>query len=396
MKKCLHDDADFIMTIPLSFLAQSKGRHLVLLLNLTSRIFMLSWAVFYGYFEAYLPTTAIIAGPILSFLGGDCVFNSIMYSLASDLTDDPVRRATYFGYMSSVSYVVALMGPALSSATMSLLLWLPFYLGIILLLLAVPAISRLPSSGQETSNMDTDEEQRQHLLSSPVIKAQGLGAKSLVSSVIKHIRTLLELITSHPRNFSLLLFSFFLTSLASSDTKLLVQYISGRYQWTFASAGYLLSGKAVVNFTLLTLIVPRFLRTRTFTGVDNMDKTNIAFATYCLIVSILGALGIALAARIWILVPSLLVYAIGSALPIFTLSLLKSSAICPQRSSDESSQVFSIVMLVKTMGSLLGAPLMAALWVGGIGIGGMGLGLPFFMSSACYVVAIFVFKGIII
>ena len=388
------------MTIPLGFVAQEKGRRLVLVLNLASRVFMLSWAVIAGYFEQMLPTKAIIAGPMLSVLGGDCVFNSIMYALASDLTNDPVTRATYFGYMSSVSYVVALLGPALASGTMSVLLWLPFYLGIAVLLLAFWTISRLPSGRDEPHSSSGDEEQRQGLLSSPILKAHdSLGPKSILVSVVRHVTVLLRVITSHPRNFFLLLFSFFLTSLASSDTKMLVQYISGRYEWTFASAGYLLSGKAIVNFILLTIIVPRFLKTRDFAGTDNVDRANIKYAKYCLIVSILGALGIAVALGMWILVPSLLIYAVGSALPIFTLSLLKSPAICPQRSSDDDqpeaeNHIFSIVMLVKTLGSLIGAPLMAALWVGGIGVGGMALGMPFFVSSACYVVAIMVFTSI--
>ena len=63
---------------------------------------------------------------------------------------------------------------------------------------------------------------------------------------------------------------------------------------------------------------------------------------------------------------------------------------------DAQTHIFSIVMMVKTLGSLLGAPLMAALWVVGIGIGGMGLGLPYFVSSACYLVAIGVFACIIL
>ena len=41
--------------------------------------------------------------------------------------------------------------------------------------------------------------------------------------------------------------------------------------------------------------------------------------------SIAGALGIAVSVKIWLLFPALLVYVAGSALPIFTLSLLKSA-----------------------------------------------------------------------
>ena len=43
-------------------------------------------------FDEDLPLQSIIAGPILSFLGGDCVFNSITYALAAGLTDDYVTR----------------------------------------------------------------------------------------------------------------------------------------------------------------------------------------------------------------------------------------------------------------------------------------------------------------
>ncbi|KAJ9157593.1 Major facilitator superfamily transporter [Pleurostoma richardsiae] len=396
---------DFIMTIPMTFMADRYGRRAILLLNLVPRIAMLCWAVIVGYFEQLLPTKAIIAGPLLSILGGDCVFNSITYALASDLTDDHVLRATYFGYMSSISYVVGLLGPALASATMTLLLWLPFWIGILLLLLAVPAITLLPSTRTTSRNgSEPNDEQARPLLSSPLLKAQDTEG-SLLRSVAGRFGTLHSIITSHPRNFSLLLLSFLLTSLASSDTKLLVQYISKRYHWTFASAGYLLSGKAVVNFTLLTVIVPAVLRAREATRsgtlfAESPDKANVRYAKACLIVSVVGALAIACAADVWLLFPSLLIYALGSALPIFTLSLLKSPAVSPPHGKDPEdpsnpeSHIFSIVMLVKTVGSLLGAPLMATLWVRGIGLGGAALGMPYFVSASCYILAILVFSGI--
>ncbi|RBR20880.1 uncharacterized protein FIESC28_05032 [Fusarium coffeatum] len=390
------------MTIPLSFLAEKWGRRVILRLNLVSRSFLLLWAIMIGNFDMILPTRAILAGPVLSVLGGDCVFNSLTYSLVSNLTDDHVQRAIYFGYMSSVSYVVALLGPALASATMSLSLSLPFWLGISLLLLAVPTIQRLPSPTDSKAE-DLDEEQQAPLLSSPLLKAQE-DEQSILRSVAERLRTIKDTVTSHPKNFTLLLFSFVLTSLASSDTKLLVQYISARYKWTFVSAGYLISGKAVVNFTLLTFVIPRLLRAARSvpneTCLEAADKSNIRHAMYCLSVSVLGALGIAIAVEIWMLIPAMFIYALGSALPIFTLSLLKSPAISPRQpsnnaeSTDIESHIFSIVMLVKTVGSLIGASLMAALWVYGLELGGFALGMPFFTSTVCYAVAMYVFTDI--
>ncbi|KAI3401099.1 hypothetical protein diail_244 [Diaporthe ilicicola] len=394
---------DFVMIIPLGFVAEKYGRRALLWLNLAPRVFMLAWAVVVGYFDQILPTRAILAGPVFSFLGGDCVFNSITYSMAAGITDDYVLRASYFGYMSSISYVVNLLGPALASASMTLLLWLPFWIGITLLIIAIPIISMLPD---HNTTSDRRDEQSQPLLSSPLLKAQDPGP-TILQSVVDRFHVLRAVLASHPRNFSLLLACFLLASLASSDTKLLVQYISKRYQWTFASAGYLLSGKAVVNFVLLTIIVPRVLFSVAGDGsAGASDRINFRFAKLCFGVSVLGAVAIAVSSTIWLLVPALLVYALGSALPIFTLSLLKSPAICssssaahrtdedreaPSPGADAETHIFSIVMLVKTLGSLLGAPLMAFLWVRGIGLGGAALGMPYFVSAGCYAAAIFIF-----
>lgn len=405
------------MTIPLGFIAERYGRRAVLWLNLCPRVFMLAWAVLVGYtMDQALPTKAILAGPILSFLGGgDCVFNSLTYALSAGCTDDYVLRASYFGYMSSVSYVVNLLGPALASLSMTAFLWLPFWLAIALLVMAVPVIRMLPDevSPSSSATRKRDEEQTQPLLSSPLLKAQDHSSSysSLLTSVWERFRTLRAVVANHPRNFTLMLACFLLASLASSDTKLLVQYISKRYAgWTFAAAGYLISGKAVVNFVLLTVVIPRVLRSSAASSSSlSSDKINIRFANACFLVSVLGALAIALAATIWLLVPALFVYALGSALPIFTLSLLKSPSITsagettreddndtitPDDSSEVQTHIFSIVMLVKTLGSLIGAPLMAFLWVRGIGLGGAALGMPFFASTALYAVATLIFSQI--
>ena len=75
---------------------------------------------------------------------------------------------------------------------------------------------------------------------------------------------------------------------------------------------------------------------------------------------------------------ALIIYALGSALPVFTMSLVKSSLIALAHSD---VQDFSIVMLTKTLGSLVGAPLMTVLWVQAIKLGGVGIGLPYFVSA---------------
>jgi hypothetical protein len=69
---------------------------------------------------------------------------------------------------------------------------------------------------------------------------------SFFQSIAHTVCEMKRLVTGR-RKFQILLCSFFLTALASSDTKLLVQYISKRYEWTFAE---------VRLFTLATYIKP--------------------------------------------------------------------------------------------------------------------------------------------
>ncbi|EGZ69843.1 hypothetical protein NEUTE2DRAFT_160160 [Neurospora tetrasperma FGSC 2509] len=376
---------DFVMTIPLVLLADRYGHAQVLRLNLVPRVIVLCWTLAVGYFDHALPLPALALGPLSSVLGGDCVFNSIVYSLVSSATHDDVQRATFFGQVNAVSAIFAAqLGPALASGTMSILLWLPLCAGVVLLLAAVPVISGLPASNTGSHRRQHDQESIAPLLPQdlPYRPDPTLSITSFKESVSGRISSVFKVITSYPPNFTLLLASFFFTSLASSDTKLMAQYISKRYGWKFTSVGYLLSGKAVFNFFLLYLIIPTILRRRrsqssplssfqsrrlsdpdVFTIQDHKvaDGYNISYAQTCLIFSVLGVVAIAMATTIWTLVPSLLLYAMGIALPMFTYSLLKSPSLLPDPSGPGMSaagdatvvvseaQIFSIVMLVKTL-----------------------------------------------
>jgi hypothetical protein len=189
---------------------------------------------------------------------------------------------------------------------MSKNLWLPFWLNIALLSCAIPVISLLPRLAVRT--IATVEEEAGPLLesrnASPNRYANAFDTpSSIFQSILRAVQKMRLLVTSRT-NFQILLFSMFLTSLASSDTKLLVQYISKRYEWTFAQAGYMLSAKAIVNFTLLVLIVPRLsswhrpnLNRVHGAGVWN----SFVLARGSILVSVLGVLCVALAARFWML-----------------------------------------------------------------------------------------------
>ncbi|KAH8710186.1 major facilitator superfamily domain-containing protein [Phaeosphaeriaceae sp. PMI808] len=384
---------DFVVTLPFSFVAEKWGVRALLWCNLVPRIFMSVWAIAVGHFHHLLSSQAIVAGPFLAVMGGDCVFQSTVFTLTSGLAQEYVERASYFSYISSTSYVVSFLGPTLASFTMSKNLWLPFWINIALLVCAVPIISLLPRT--QMAPISTIATPNAEDEADPLLEEQNVSVSkysnaferhdSIFQSVIHAVRRMSRMMTGR-RNFQVLLVSFFLTALASSDTKLLVQYISKRYEWTFAQAGYMLSAKAIVNFTLLAIVVPRLIKSSmTSKAVHGSEiRLNYMGAQTSILVSVVGVLCVALAFKFWMLLAALIIYALGSALPVFTMSLVKSPLITLV---DSDSQDMSIVMLTKTLGSLVGAPLMTILWVHAIKFGGILLGFPYFVSACIYLMA---------
>lgn len=70
----------------------------------------------------------------------------------------------------------------------------------------------------------------------------------------------------------------------------------------------------------------------------------------------------------------------GSALPVFTMLLVKSPKVVGE-DSNGSAQDYSMALLFKTIGMFLGVPMMTAIWTTSITLGGAGLGLPYYASA---------------
>ena len=75
-------------------------------------------------------------------------------------------------------------------------------------------------------------------------------------------------------------------------------------------------------------------------------------------------------------------YALGSAIPAFTLSLVSHPSVAGENSKSNAMD-YSVIMIGKFAGNALGLPTMTVLWAKGIGIGGALLGLPYFASGVC-------------
>jgi hypothetical protein len=169
-------------------------------------------------------------------------------------------------------------------------LWLPFVIGLILLLIGIPIVSLLPRNPSLTEDIPAHEEEP--LLpdnSEPGDRGKMRKGRSGFINNIKALRNQF----SGRFNFQLLLSIFFVAAMASSNSPLFPQYISKRYDWTFANAGYLLSIKAAVNITLLALIVPSAVKVLSSHHDFESGRINKLGAQLMLAISVAGVLFIA-------------------------------------------------------------------------------------------------------
>lgn len=372
------------MTLPFAFISDRYGRTIVLTLNTTGLVLMWISIVGVGWFKDLFPVELIALAPLFTILGGECVFMSTVSSVIADLAPEQKLRTHLFSYTASVGYVTILAGPGLAAFMMSFNLWVPFSVGIALLLASYPLIAMLPGGGCLSPSEDAIDEQTALLPTNESSEDASIHTRSttsdasFVTATYSYMTGLFRPITQNPK-FLLLTSVFFLAGFASSNSPLLVQYISKRYGWTFSQAGYLLSAKAIVNVLLLTIIIPSLIQYINAHLAISPRDINIGAAELSLIISVIGVLTIALAQNMGSLIPGLIIYALGSALPVFTMSLVKSEG--TSASDNTIARDYSTVELAKRLGFLFGVPFMTYVWAKGIGSGGIALGLPYFTSA---------------
>ena len=77
---------------------------------------------------------------------------------------------------------------------------------------------------------------------------------------------------------------------------------------------------------------------------------------------------------------ALCIYALGTGLGLFALALITNLTTSTMGQS-HVARTYSSIAFVETAGLLIGVPLLTAVWIAGLKIGGMALGLTFWMGA---------------
>ncbi|KAF1921335.1 major facilitator superfamily domain-containing protein [Ampelomyces quisqualis] len=382
---------DIMVAVPFASISDHLGRRIVIMLNVFASSGLFLWLLVVGASTNQIPVEAMLGAPLLVLIGGgDCAYDSVILAYLSEFARDDKTRTSYFAYMSAISMTFSLFGPALASVTMLRNLWLPYYLGLGLLVCAVPLAMLLPgavpTAGYErvlNTNCSDNEDETTALLdnvsSARDVHNHTTQKDTMLSTIFIELTKIVGFVFGS-RMVTQTLFIVILLGLAKNSNEILAVVLSKRYEKTFVEVGYMLSIRAAVNVVVFIVLVPQFLRlwNRKYPGLQT--TADFLGASGSIFLSCLGTFFLALASSLWAAVLALVVQGLGAASSVFVLSLVRSPLVTAE-DDDAIGRMFSIVVMTQKIGELIGTPLFAALWVKGLRIGGTLLGLPYFVAS---------------
>jgi MFS family permease len=294
-----------ISTLPWGYVSDLYGRKIVLFLNAFG--LSLKWTVMtlVGNLRT-VPVEWMLVGPMLTLIGGGgSVLEATTDAAVADFVPNGWSRTNVFACKDSMSYLTTLLAPIIAAYTMPVNLWLPFWIGFTLLLLSMvtaliflPNLPTTPISEVSNSSLEERSSLLEHSIASD--NTRGISNKPSLHRAYSSTKDAISSLAGR-KLFRLLIGITVLDSFAKSTSVLLVQYISKRYEWKLSDATYLLSFKAIVVIAWLMVIVPFLIWLARAKFHIPEKNINIYGSQINLLISIIGAVGIAASPRIYIL-----------------------------------------------------------------------------------------------
>ncbi|KAJ5719578.1 hypothetical protein N7493_007156 [Penicillium malachiteum] len=353
------------VAFPFGALADRIGRKPILVLAVIGSSLAVVWELAIVAFPRLINVQTILAGPMLTVLGGgSTVMLANLYTIASDLVDQPDRASAFF-LMALSRLVAASLGPAISSKLMqSYTPWIAALTSLFINLLSLVPLLFVPetlSTAKNTEPIDHD-----------VMDSEQSEPGSFGYYISRSFKSLLASFSSLKSYSLVIVLSTFLPVAAEimETSQFMAQYISKRFGWSLAKAGYLLTLRGVINLFVLLLLLP--LLSKILLRYYNATTKDLILARGSFAFAGIGVFLMA-APQIGVLIGGLAVHSLGSGLAPLCRSLATSYV-----AQEDTSKLNTVIGIVEMAGSLFAGPVLAWSFDLGMRMGGLGLGLPYF------------------
>jgi MFS family permease len=354
-----------LLALPFGWAADKYGRRPFLTLGCISFVIRAAWiqAVYWFWqsFDIRWSWASALHGLIA---GSSPVVSMLFFVIISDIVPE-ADRSKVFLQVGGVNLISAVCMPLLSAWLMEITPWIPAIGGTSLIVSAVFVTLLIPETlgYNEPPPSSTTE--------------------SSDSTTTASLRAAIAFLWTDWRIPALVL--SFLIHLAVIDSPpLQLQYVSTRYNLTFAAATTIMTLRSIANILFLFLLLPFIAKTLTHKYNFCAQRTDLWMSRASMASWAVGWLLFGLSPDLLSATAGMGITALGSGSFFLIRSLLT-----PLVPAHNVARVYSLISVVDTLGAMLGAPLLAALFNWGLRVGGYGVGMPFyFLGVVCGVITV--------
>ncbi|KAI9690975.1 MAG: hypothetical protein M1822_008595 [Bathelium mastoideum] len=367
-----------LLAIPYGWLADKYGRRGIIIVSLVSYWIRSALIMVICYFWQTLPLKLTWATSIHAvFGGGTPVASALALTMVSDMAPEE-QRASILLRLTAASLLVNFISPPISAVLMERSLWIPMLLGLSISLLAIPFAIAIPETIHHSTTSEVPE-------AGPLLPSDTTDEARITTNSPRYHRFNLakDSVGFIFRDWRVppLIMTFFVPA-ATPFTTL---YLSKRYKRSIADATLLVSIRAGVSIFVFLLFVPALsnilLRRFAFTSLTK----DLWLARVSCVLSLVGFVLFAFAPNIGLSIFAMIIYTFGHGYVHLIRSFM--TGLVEQH---HIARLYTVVGIVTTLGSMIASPVLAALFQEGLQLGGLWVGLPYFLISGLFVCITFI------
>ncbi|KAL7619659.1 hypothetical protein AAE478_010200 [Parahypoxylon ruwenzoriense] len=363
-----------VVAFPFGVLAD-RARKPVYLLGAAGQFLSVVWCLLIYRFSEILPIELALLGPLFEILGGGLtVATAILCAIISDVQTPENKAISYFFFSLSAQSAV-FVGPPLGSKLMGTMSpWVPLYMVLLVSAFAAAIILLIPETADRANASGSDGD----LWAEIRKKGWYRVTKSHFINQLHDVgRSLLVL---KRRSVALILLTFMLlVPIGLGIGPTFLQYFSTRFHRKLEDAGYVLAIKGGFTIFVMAVVLPGLSKLLSSTSSPlrvSAFRRDLILARGSAVFLFIGFLALA-GPDMGFVIAGLMILTLGSGIAPLCRSLITNFT-----QPGQTSQLFTLISMVETTGSLTAGPLLAWTFSTGMHLQGFWAGLPFLFLSA--------------